>query len=549
MTSSLELVSIQYALALLVGKDLDLRVMLRKFLPPALRLLNCRSGHIWLPQCPCQATAESDFSLCYSYPSLRVSLNHKLPAVAARLQQIAAAGGRLEDSFEILHEDGTCCHFLPIGSSGLLMLVRDQELSQAELLALQPVLERLENACLACIQHAYVEQARNEALQAKEAAEQANKAKSDFLAMISHELRTPMNSVIGLTDLMLYSNASPPQREYLGMIKSSANALLDIINEILDFSRIEAGALSLCNTPFHLGKLLRDTFTPLAVQAREKALAFYWETEPGIPEILEGDAGRLRQVLINLIGNAIKFTQSGEVRISVTQQPVTDEGYICLQFAVLDTGIGIPSGKLASIFQPFEQVNTSVSRRYGGTGLGLAISTQLVRMMGGSLQVDSTPGKGSRFYFSLPYKLLMETAVPVAAPSQLKAASRPLNILLAEDNELNSLFITLLLDKAGHTTTVVENGRAAIDAWLQNRPDVILMDVQMPEMDGLEATRLIRQHEQANGGHTPIIALTANAMNSDREQCLASGMDDFLSKPFDAQYLLALLEQVGAGRG
>lgn len=545
MTSSLELISIQYALALLVGKDLDLRTMLRKFIPPALRLLNCRSGYVWLRAC--EATSANHFKPCYSYPLLKAPLAEKIPSVVIHLQQLVDNNWRLAKPLKIQNTDGSNSHFLPIGTSGALMLVRDQPLLDSELLALEPVLLRLETACKACVQHAYVEQARNEALQAKEAAELANKAKSGFLAMISHELRTPMNSIIGLTDLMLYSDATTSQREYLGLIKSSTNALLDIINEILDFARIEAGALTLSNAPFQLRNLLRNTFAPLAIRAQEKSLTFQWNIEPQIPDILEGDENHLRQVLTNLVNNAIKFTESGEVTVNVTQQSTTTDGFANLYFAVRDTGVGIPPEKQASIFQPFEQIHTAASSRYGGSGLGLAISTRLVQLMGGSLQVDSTSGQGSLFYFTLDFKQAAETTSPSLARPGLAATTHPLKILLAEDNGINSMFTALLLNKVGHTVTVVEDGHTAVNAWLKNRPDIILMDMQMPRMNGLEATRLIRQHEQASNTHTPIIALTANAMKNNREECLASGMDDFLSKPFEARDLLALLEQVGEG--
>lgn len=556
MNSTFELVSIQYALALLVGKDLDLRGMLRKFLPPALKLLNCRSGYIWLHT---GDAAVCELEPCYSYPALNAPLVGRWPEVAGRLQEIAAAGWRVKQLEDVIQVQESCFHFLPIGSSGLLALQRNPPLPYSHLLALVPVLQRLETACLACQQHAYVEIARKEALQAKEAAEQAHrdalqakeiaeqasKAKSDFLAMISHEIRTPMNGVIGLTDLMLYSEVSSSQREYLTMIRSSSNALLDIINEILDFSRIEAGTLTLAVAPLRLRDLVRDTFVPLAVRAQEKSLAFHWEIAPNVPDALDGDAGRLRQIMINLVGNAIKFTESGEVNVSITQQSGAPEGQVCLLFAVRDTGIGIPLEKQAAIFQPFQQADNSISRRYGGTGLGLAISSQLIGMMGGKLLVESDPGNGSIFHFSAPFQktVQVQTPPPEGRRHVLAQAARPLDILLAEDNAVNRMLAVRLLNKVGHQVTVAENGRVALDSWINKKPDVILMDVQMPVMDGLEATQQIRQQERLVGGRTPIIALTANAMSSDREKCLQAGMDDFLSKPFNVQDLLDVLER------
>jgi Signal transduction histidine kinase len=546
MNPTLELVSVQYALALLIGQDLDLRTMLRKFLPPALKLLNCRSGHIWLHKGSTQQN-QNTTSLpppCYSYPSLRGSLETEMPHLAAQVKHFAKQDWFIKKPGEIISIQGSYYHFMPLGDNGLLVLVRDPPLPNTYMLALGLVLKRLETACLACLQHAYLEEARKEALQAKEMAEKASKAKSEFLAMISHEIRTPMNGIIGLTDLMLYSEVSASQREYLGMIKSSSNALLDIINEILDFSRIEAGTLTLSNTPFQLRPLLQDTFTPLVLRAQSKHLMFQWEIAADIPDTLEGDVGRLRQVMINLVGNAIKFTERGEVHVTISLQSGAPNGQVCVQFAVRDTGIGISPDKQANIFQPFQQADSSITRRYGGTGLGLTISSQLITMMGGRLRLASDTGEGSIFYFNVPFTVATQPP-PSAKPTQqpLQRTERPLNILLAEDNAINRMLAVRLLNKAGHHVKVAENGQEALHAWEQTRPDVILMDVQMPIMDGLEATTRIRSQEQNQQlTHTPIIALTANAMNSDREQCLAAGMDNFLSKPFNVQDLLEVLK-------
>jgi signal transduction histidine kinase/ActR/RegA family two-component response regulator len=546
MTPTLELVSVQYALALLIGQDLDLRTMLRKFLPPALKLLNCRSGYIWLHKGE-PVSAATIPEPCYSYPAVHGTLTDTQPVLAKLLQPFAANGWQVNKPGEIIETGGTYYHLMPLGKSGLLVLLRDPPLPESHLLALGLVLKRLETACLACLQHAYLEEARKEALQAKEAAERASKAKSEFLAMISHEIRTPMNGVIGLTDLMLYSELTATQREYLGMIKSSSNALLDIINEILDFSRMEAGTLALSPASFHLRPLLQDMFTPLTVRAKEKSLALHWEIAPDVPDTLEGDPGRLRQIMINLVGNAIKFTESGEVAVSVALQSSTPTEPVQLLFAVRDTGIGIPPEKQAAIFQPFQQADSSITRRYGGTGLGLTISSRLIEMMGGTLRLESDPGKGSIFYFSVPFK--QAATATISTPSETKPhqplqVARPLHVLLAEDNAVNRMLAVRLLNRAGHTVSVAENGKEALDGWLANPPDAILMDMQMPVMDGVEATILIRQQEQRGGlPRTPIIALTANAMSSDRDKCLQAGMDDFLSKPFNTQDLLNVLDR------
>lgn len=536
MSTTLELVSVQYALALLVGQSLDLRTMLHQFLPPALKLLNCRSGYLWLRRCEPYDTL-TGIEPCYSYPKLKIPLADKSATLAAVIQPIADNAWVLTRPLDSVDTDGSYCHLLPIGQSGLLALRRDPPLSAAQLQALTPVLMRLETACLACVQHANLEAARQEA-------ERANQAKNEFLAMISHEIRTPMNSVIGLTDLLGYSELAPAQREYVELIRTSSGALLDIINDILDFSRIASGANRLNNAPFNVRALLKTALAPLALAARDKAIAFHWHIAADVPETLQGDAGRLRQVLINLVGNALKFTDScGDIAIHVSAAPHAPVGYARVRFSVCDTGIGIAAEQLERIFQPFQQADSGISRRYGGTGLGLTIAAQLVALMGGQLQVDSQLAQGSAFHFTLLLQTDVEPLQVIPAANAINRGQRPLTILLAEDDAVNAMFTRLLLNNAGHQVMVVENGREALESWQYQRPDVILMDMQMPVMDGVEAALLIRAHEQITGTHTPIIALTANVLASDRERCLQAGMDDFLSKPFELPVLWAVLER------